>query len=65
MPNHENFIDPITKKEYTFVGNPDIECKCLSNGRKCNQRNMQEILDNPWEYVNPGKICTRVWKEVK
>ncbi len=59
----ENFVQDGV--EYTFVGNKDIVCKCLSNGQRCNQRNMDEILSNPWKGdFKSGKFCERVWKPV-
>jgi hypothetical protein len=60
----KNFVQD--GKEYTFIGNKDIICGCLSNGQKCNQRNMENISENPWTTGDwrQGYICNRVWKEV-
>ena len=53
-------------KTYRFVGNQGIECRCLVNGYKCNQRNMEEVDRDVFigEMNSEGFLCTRVWKEV-
>lgn len=52
---------------YKFVGNPEIVCKCMSNGQKCNQRNMEDILENPFFKTSEnslGYVCNRMYKRV-
>ena len=54
-------------KRYRFVGNPAITCKCLSNGQKCNQREMLPV-DGGDHFIGSfgpeGFLCTKVWKEI-
>lgn len=52
---------------YKFVGNPEIRCECLSNGGKCNQRNMEAIFENPFfkhSEKSIGFVCNRMYKRV-
>jgi hypothetical protein len=51
--------------EFEFIGDAQIVCKCLSNGRRCNQRDMEQIDENPWiDAGEDGKVCKRVWREL-
>lgn len=49
-------------KTYTFTGNPNIICNCLTSG-KCEQYPYRNNEENPFIDVKGEKICSRVWKE--
>jgi hypothetical protein len=52
---------------YKFIGNPEIVCKCMSNGQKCNQRNMEVISENPFFKTSEDSlsyVCNRMYKRV-
>ena len=50
-------------RTFTFTGNPNIICNCLSSG-KCEQYPYRDnTCSNPFIDVGGEKICTRVWKE--
>lgn len=53
-------------RKFEFVGDHTIECHCLSNGGKCDQRNMERIETNPFTIVSDKatQLCIRMWKEV-
>lgn len=53
-------------KQYEFVGNSDIQCKCMSNGQKCNQNQMEQLNNSPFVGTSDkvGYLCLRMWKEI-
>lgn len=54
-------------KEYEFIGDPKIICKCMSNGRKCNQRNLELVVEYPFFKPEDGlaNLCNRMYVEKK
>ncbi len=54
-------------KHYKFIGDPTIECKCLSNGHRCNQRSMLPAPSDCFmgRMDSDGFLCSLIWKEIK
>lgn len=55
------------QKEYEFIGDQKIRCECMSNGRKCNQRNLELVVEYPFFMPEGGlaNLCNRMWIEKK